>query len=122
MYVNGVHKMVVTLSQWRIIMIFIETDFFTEDVQKLLNDDEYGRLQIFLTLNPLNGDVIPETGGLRKIRWVAEGTGKRGGVRVIYYYRASESEIRLLLNYKKGIKDDLTAQEKAMLRMLNARW
>ncbi len=122
MYVNGVHKMVVTLSQWRIIMIFIETDFFTEDVQKLLNDDEYGRLQIFLTLNPLNGDVIPETGGLRKIRWVAEGTGKRGGVRVIYYYRASESEIRLLLIYKKGIKDDLTAQEKAMLRMLNARW
>lgn len=122
MYVNGVHKMVVTLSQWRIIMIFIETDFFTEDVQKLLNDDEYGRLQIFLTLNPLNGDVIPETGGLRKIRWVAEGTGKRGGVRVIYYYRASESEIRLLLIYKKGINDDLTAQEKAMLRMLNARW
>lgn len=122
MYVNGVHKMVVTLSQWRIIMIFIETDFFTEDVQKLLNDDEYGRLQIFLTLNPLNGDVIPETGGLRKIRWVAEGTGKRGGVRVIYYYRASESEIRLLLIYKKGIKDGLTAQEKAMLRMLNARW
>lgn len=122
MYVNGVHKMVVTLSQWRIIMIFIETDFFTEDVQKLLNDDEYGRLQIFLTLNPLNGDVIPETGGLRKIRWVAEGTGKRGGVRVIYYYRASESEIRLLLIYKKGIKDDLTAQEEAMLRMLNARW
>ncbi|AGB80335.1 Toxin HigB-2 [Pseudocitrobacter corydidari] len=122
MYVNGVHKMVVTLSQWRMIMIFIETDFFTEDVQKLLNDDEYGRLQIFLTLNPLNGDVIPETGGLRKIRWVAEGTGKRGGVRVIYYYRASESEIRFLLIYKKGIKDDLTAQEKAMLRMLNARW
>lgn len=122
MYVNGVHKMVVTLSQWRIIMIFIETDFFTEDVQKLLNDDEYGRFQIFLTLNPLNGDVIPETGGLRKIRWVAEGTGKQGGVRVIYYYRASESEIRFLLIYKKGIKDDLTAQEKAMLRMLNARW
>ena len=98
--------MVVTLSQWRIIMIFIETDFFTEDVQKLLNDDEYGRLQIFLTLNPHHGDIIPET----------------GGVRVIYYYRASESEIRFLLIYKKVIKDDLTAQEKAMLRMLNARW
>lgn len=114
--------MVVTLSQWRIIMIFIETDFFTEDVQKLLNDDEYGRLQIFLTLNPHHGDIIPETCGLRKIRWVAERTGKRGGVRVIYYYRASESEIRFLLIYKKGIKDDLTAQEKAMLRMLNARW
>lgn len=114
--------MIVTLSQWRIIMIFIETDIFTEDVQKLLNDDEYGRFQVFLAQHPDYGDLIPETGGLRKIRWVTQGKGKRGGVRVIYFYHSNNNEVRLLLIYRKGVKDDLTAQEKTMLRMLNARW
>ena len=122
MYVNGVHERVVNLSQWRMIMIFIETEIFTEDVQKLLNDDEYGRFQMFLAIHPDYGDVIPDTGGLRKIRWVTAGKGKRSGVRVIYFYRARHNETRLLLIYRKGVKDDLTAQEKTMLRMLNARW
>ncbi|WP_414165402.1 type II toxin-antitoxin system RelE/ParE family toxin [Superficieibacter sp. BNK-5] len=103
-------------------MIFVETDVFTEYVTKLLDDDEYRKLQIFLTIQPDHGDVIPDTGGLRKIRWMVHGRGKRGGVRVIYFYRASSSEIRLLLIYRKGIKDNLTQQEKTILRMLNERW
>ena len=49
-------------------MLFIETEIFTEDVQKLLNDDEFSRFQFFLALNPDYGEVIPETGGLRKVR------------------------------------------------------
>ncbi len=53
---------IVTLSQWRIIMLFIETEIFTEDVQKLLTDDEFSRFQFFLALNPDYGEVIPETG------------------------------------------------------------
>ena len=56
-------KRIVTLSQWRIIMLFIETEIFTEDVQKLLTDDEFSRFQFFLALNPDYGEVIPETGG-----------------------------------------------------------
>jgi mRNA-degrading endonuclease RelE of RelBE toxin-antitoxin system len=103
-------------------MIFIETEVFTESVVKLLDDEEYSHLQYFLTLQPDFGDVIPGTGGLRKIRWAVAGKGKRAGVRVIYFYRVSTDEIRLLLIYRKGIKDDLSQQEKAVLRELNERW
>ena len=98
-------------------MLFIETEIFTEDVQKLLTDDEFSRFQFFLALNPDYGEVIPETGGLRKVRWVSGGKGKRAGVRVIYFHQVKHYEIRLLLIYRKGIKDDLSPQEKAMLRM-----
>ncbi|EAT3904842.1 type II toxin-antitoxin system RelE/ParE family toxin [Salmonella enterica] len=103
-------------------MIFIETEIFTEDVKNLLDDDEYHRLQFFLVIQPDSGDLIQDAGGLRKVRWGVRGRGKRSGIRIIYFYRVSRSEIRLLLIYKKGIKDDLTAQEKAVLRMLNERW
>ncbi|ECC1744495.1 type II toxin-antitoxin system RelE/ParE family toxin [Salmonella enterica] len=103
-------------------MIFIETEIFTEDVKDLLDDDEYHRLQLFLAVQPESGDLIQDSGGLRKVRWGVQGRGKRSGVRIIYFYRVSRSEIRLLLIYKKGIKDDVTAQEKAVLRMLNERW
>ncbi|AKE60871.1 type II toxin-antitoxin system RelE/ParE family toxin [Citrobacter farmeri] len=103
-------------------MIFIETEFFTEDVQQLLDDDEYHRFQLFLAAQPEYGDVIQDTGGLRKIRWKAQGKGKRGGVRIIYFYQSRRTEVRLLLIYRKGLKDDLTQQEKAVLRMLNERW
>ncbi len=103
-------------------MIFIETPIFTEDVLTLLSDEEYREFQLHLAENPTAGDVIKETGGLRKVRWASGGKGKRGGVRVIYYYKLSESQIRLLLIYKKGIKDDLSADEKRALRALNERW
>ncbi|EGJ3413684.1 type II toxin-antitoxin system RelE/ParE family toxin [Salmonella enterica subsp. houtenae] len=103
-------------------MIFIETEIFTEDVKNLLDDDEYHRLQLLLAIQPDSGDLIQDAGGLRKVRWGVRGRGTRSGVRIIYFYRVSRSEIRLLLIYKKGIKDDLTAQEKAVLRMLNKRW
>ena len=58
------------------------------------------------------GDVIQDTGGLRKIRWSANGKGKRGGVRVIYYHLTADAQIRLLLIYKKGIQDNLTEKQK----------
>ncbi|WNN48599.1 type II toxin-antitoxin system RelE/ParE family toxin [Siccibacter colletis] len=103
-------------------MLFIETDIFTAGVKSLLSDEAYQRLQLFLVVKPDRGDVIPDTGGLRKVRWLAQGCGKRGGVRVIYFYRYAENEIRLLLIYRKGIKDDLSSQEKAVLRRLNERW
>ncbi|KUQ82545.1 MULTISPECIES: hypothetical protein [Enterobacter cloacae complex] len=103
-------------------MLFIETDIFTEDVKALLDDDEYHKLQVFLATQPDYGDVIQHTGGLRKIRWLAKGRGKRGGVRVIYFHRTHEFEIRLLLIYRKGIKDDLSASEKAILKKMIERW
>ncbi|WP_202300845.1 type II toxin-antitoxin system RelE/ParE family toxin [Dryocola clanedunensis] len=103
-------------------MLFIETPVFTEDVLALLTDEEYATFQAFLTLSPLSGDVIPHTGGLRKVRWRSKYQGKRGGVRVIYFYKAQNDIIRLLLIYAKGVKDNLSESEKRFLRQMNERW
>lgn len=103
-------------------MIFIETPIFTEDLKKLLSDEEYMQFQAFLADNPNAGDVIQHTGGLRKIRWLARGKGKRSGIRVIYYHVTAASQIRLLYIYCKGIQDDLTDEQKKILSKLNERW
>ena len=103
-------------------MIFIETPIFTADLNELLSDDEYAAFQQYLADNPRLGDVIQDTGGLRKIRWAANEKGKRGGVRVIYYYLTVDAQIRLLLIYKKGIQDNLTEKQKKILRKLNEGW
>ena len=103
-------------------MIFIETPTFTEDVTELLTGERYRELQWHLAENPKVGDVITGTGGLRKVRWATSGQGKRGGVRVIYYYVTSAAQIRMILIYKKGVKDDLTPKEKKILRQLNEEW
>ncbi|HEU0195713.1 MAG TPA: type II toxin-antitoxin system RelE/ParE family toxin [Nevskiaceae bacterium] len=66
--------------------------------------------------------MVQDTGGLRKIRVAARGKGKRGGGRVIYDYASSVEQIRLLLIYAKGWKDDLSEDEKRTLRQLNERW
>ncbi|MFJ3368141.1 hypothetical protein [Pseudomonas sp. NPDC086251] len=103
-------------------MIFIETPVFTEDVADLLSDEEYREFQNALAENPDTGDVIQGTGGLRKVRWGANGKGKRGGVRVIYYHVVSSYQVRLILIYQKGIQDDLSEAEKKVLRELNKGW
>src|SRR5687768_11572797 len=99
-------------------MVFIETPVFTADVKTLLPDDSYAQLQRELIARPTAGDLIPGTGGLRKTRWRLPGQGKRGGARVIYYLRASHSQILLLVIYGKGTKDDLTADEKKLMRRM----
>lgn len=103
-------------------MVFIETGVFTKQVAELLSDDEYASLQTHLAEHPSAGDVIQGTGGLRKLRWAAKGKGKRGGMRVIYFHVAAAAQIRLVLAYRKGIKDDLTATEKSWLRAIVERW
>jgi len=103
-------------------MVFIETPVFTRQVQELLSDEAYAGFQWYLALNPSAGEVIQGTGGLRKVRWSVPGAGKRGGVRVIYFHVAAQSQLRLLLIYRKGVKDDLTAAEKKTLRKLNRDW
>ncbi|MGZ8831345.1 MAG: toxin, partial [Thermoanaerobaculia bacterium] len=66
---------------------FLETPVFTRRIADLLTDSEYAALQGTLIVNPESGDLIPGTGGLRKIRWqeLQRGEGKRSGVRIIYY-------------------------------------
>ena len=103
-------------------MVFIETPVFTRQVQELLSDEAYSAFQWYMALNPRAGDVIQGTGGLRKVRWSVAGGGKRAGVRVIYFHVAAQAQVRLLLIYRKGVKDDLTAAEKRTLRRLNQDW
>jgi len=69
-------------------------------------------------LNPEAGDVIPHSGGLRKLRWKTSSKGKRGGIRVIYYWYVASGDIYMLLAYGKAEKDDLTAKELKVLRQL----
>ena len=103
-------------------MIFIESAVFTRQVRELLSDEVYADFQRYLAQCPEAGDVIRDTGGLRKVRWAMPGRGKSGGVRVIYYHVSEQEQVRLLLIYRKGVKDDLTPDEKKVLRKLNKDW
>ena len=99
-------------------MEFIETPIFTEDIVGLIDDDSYSKLQQFLKKQPEAGDIIQGTGGLRKIRWAAKGKGKRGGIRVIYYYFIVNNIIYMFLAYPKNVKDNLSSSEKKILKSL----
>jgi mRNA-degrading endonuclease RelE of RelBE toxin-antitoxin system len=85
-------------------MIFIETTIFTKLLPKYLTDDEYRAFQWNLLLNPEAGDLIRKSGGVRKVRWAPEGKGKRGGIRIMYYWKKSDNEIWLLTLYSKSEK------------------
>lgn len=102
-------------------MRFIETPVFTRTLQGLLTDDAYRTLQVALVSRPDAGVLIAGGGGLRKLRWAGSGRGKRGGIRVIYYWAMAESVIYLLLAYPKNAQDDLTAQQRRVLRDLVAK-
>jgi mRNA-degrading endonuclease RelE of RelBE toxin-antitoxin system len=99
---------------------FLETSVFTRQITQLLSDSEYSALQGALVVSPEAGDLIPGTGGLRKLRWLEpkRGKGKRGGVRVIYYWYEPHAVVYLLLAYSKGERDDLSAREKRILKQL----
>jgi hypothetical protein len=103
-------------------MIFIESPVFTRQLKELLSDESYAELQWFLAIQPSAGVVVQGSGGLRKVRWTVHGAGKRGGVRVIYFHASRDQQIRMLLIYRKGIKDDLSTAEKKTLRELNENW
>ena len=99
-------------------MQFIETSVFTRQVTALLADDDYRQLQAALSVHPDAGSIIPHSGGLRKIRWAMAGRGKRGGVRVIYYWVVAQERILMLFMYPKNVQDDLTPQQLKVLRTI----
>ena len=104
-------------------MVIVETSIFTKQVQKLLSDEEYRLLQSDLANRPDQGSIIPKSGGLRKMRWGFRGQGKRGGVRVIYYWEVSQNHLLMLLLYPKNVKDNLSpAQLKALRQIVEAEY
>jgi hypothetical protein len=88
---------------------FVETKLFSKLVQEYLTDDEYAVLQQSLIAQPEAGDVIPGSGGVRKLRWGVAGRGKRGGLRVIYYLRTREGQIWMLTLYAKNKAENISA-------------
>jgi mRNA-degrading endonuclease RelE of RelBE toxin-antitoxin system len=99
-------------------MVIKETSVFTRQVRRLLDRESYRLLQLRLVAEPDAGELIRGTGGLRKIRWEAAGRGRRGGVRVIYYWAQRLDVILLLLIYSKSQQDDLTPEQKVVLKRL----
>lgn len=95
----------------RLITVF-ESKYFIKLIEKLLSDKEYIKLITHLKNNPKAGDVIRGTGGIRKIRWARQGSGKRGGIRVIYYFYDKNGILFMLTAYAKNDKSDLSEKDK----------
>lgn len=100
--------------------LFIELPAFERYRQDYLDDQEFRDFQSLLMDNPEAGDIIEGTGGLRKIRFAdaKRGKGKRGGLRVIYYWWSTGKKFWLFTIYSKDEKDDLTPAQKKVLKEL----
>ncbi len=99
-------------------MYFVETTVFTRRIVELLNDEEYRQLQLYLAERPDAGKVIPGSGGLRKLRWGVDQTGKRGGIRLIYYWVVHRDMILFLFAFRKNERSDLTPEQLHILRRI----
>ena len=98
--------------------IFIETPLFTRLLPDYLSDEAYRLLQQALLENPEMGELMPDTGGFRKLRWpdARRGKGKRGGLRVIYYHLSTDRQVWLFTIYGKDEIADLTPDDKRQLK------
>jgi hypothetical protein len=96
----------------------VETHEFLTSARKLMHETEREALVDFLARNPAAGDVIPGSGGVRKLRWALEKRGKRGGARVIYFIHGMEMPLYLLTAYAKNVRENLEPSEiKAMQKL-----
>ena len=98
--------------------IFFETRTFTATVNRYLTDDEYQQLQKDLLAAPELGDVMPRTGGFRKLRWndSRRSKGKRGGLRVIYYWLNASGQFWMFAIYDKDELENLTSDQEKQLK------
>ena len=97
-------------------MVFVELPLFTEQITGLIDDQAYGQFQKRLLLQPDKGDVIPHSGGLRKIRMRVPGRGQRGGARVIYPRLPHHEVIVHFYVYTKARSENLSSEQLHRLR------
>lgn len=98
----------------------VETDNFLSKAKRLLDDEEKSQLVNYLAEDPEAGDIIPDTGGIRKVRWARQGGGKSGGYRAVYYYYNETIPLFAISIYAKKEKENLTQAEKNALKKLAA--
>ena len=96
----------------------VEVDPFPARAARLWDEDEKSAFIDYIACNPKAGDLVPGTGGIRKVRWAASGRGKRGGARIVYYWHAPGDRLLMLLAYAKGKQDDLTPRQRALVRKI----
>ncbi len=101
-------------------MTVVETAPFLRDAKGLLPEDERARLVSFLGTNPEAGDLIEDTGGVRKLRWARKGGGKSGGYRVLYYYYSERIPLFVPGIYAKNAKESVDKAEKNIFKKLTS--
>lgn len=94
----------------------IETPVYSGKVTRILTEDEREAFAVFIAQNPRAGPIVRGSGGVRKVRWAREGSGKSGGARVIYYNRLDNGEIWLLTLYAKSDRSTIPAHELKMIK------
>jgi len=99
-------------------VLILETAVFSRRIEALLDTESYRLLQLRLAADPVAGSLIPGTGGLRKIRWRTADRGKRGGVRVIYYWAGAHETILMLMVFAKNERSDLSPAQRSILRRI----
>ena len=98
-----------------------ETAVFVRKASALWTDEELFEFVDFTARNPEAGDLISGSGGVRKVRWSRQGSGKRGGVRIIYFYHDPAMPLYLLMIYAKARRDDLSPDARRTVQGLVAR-
>jgi hypothetical protein len=98
----------------------VETPEFLAATRRIMGDEERSLLVDYLARSPLAGDLIAGAGGVRKLRWILEGRGKRGGARVVYYYHSDAMPIFALTAYAKNEQADISQADRNDFRRLTA--
>jgi mRNA-degrading endonuclease RelE of RelBE toxin-antitoxin system len=106
---------------WSELITVAETPTFIRQADAAWSEQERWAFIDFIARNPEAGDIIPETGGVRKVRWRMQGRGKRSGTRVIYFFYNRETPIYLLMVYAKGLSENISSEAKKLIREFAAR-
>ncbi len=101
-------------------MRLFTTKTFERAIHKLMSKNQRMEMEAAIVANPRGAPLIRDTGGIRKLRWAGSGRGKRGGMRVIYFYHAGPEAIYLLTAYAKADREDLSPADKKVLSQLVA--
>jgi hypothetical protein len=103
-----------------IAMSVVELPLFLRQPAAVWSDAERAEFVDYIARHPESGDVIPQTGGVRKLRWGRQGSGKRGGARVIYFFHNLQTPVFLIMVYAKAAREDMTPDQKKSVTAMAA--